>query len=85
VLNSVGEPTDDVETGFRIASGKYTIDVIVHQFPTALAWEHAEATPEIETVIWKDLRLVRSEGNAVVGYSVGMFQPELACGNLFHP
>ena len=84
VLESVGEPSDDVETGLWIACAEYVVDVIVHQLPAALTRECSKPAPQVQSVAGKDLWLVWSEGDAVVGQSVRIAQPELACRNPLH-
>src|SRR6516225_9583106 len=72
VLESVGEPTDDVETGLWIACAEHVVDVIVHQLPAALTRESSKPAPQVQSVAGKDLWLVWSEGDAVVGQSARM-------------
>ena len=79
MLKSVSKPTDDVAPSFPVACAQHIVDVIAHQLPTALLREYTEPTPEVETIAGKDLILVWSEGDAVVGYSAGMAEPEAAC------
>src|SRR6516162_9494814 len=84
MLESVSKPANDVATGLWIACAKHTVDVIAHQLPTALARKYTEPAPQIETVAGENLRFVWSEGDAVVGQSVRIAQPELACRNPLH-
>ena len=81
MLKSVSEPADDVAPSFAVACAKYTVDMITHQLPTALAWEYSKTSPEVEAVVGKDFGFVGFESDAVVGYSAGMAEPEAACGD----